>query len=134
MGTRLGRSECLWGNARASQRKGEPKAKALLCNDPNAQHEPHKRWLRQRWQQPSQHACSRPSASPSGSNSVLVGILRAKGAVQTRSVCVSDSLAGCIADRDLLGRSLQIYRTPDFITGAQNANLDDDCSVRRLTL
>jgi hypothetical protein len=69
-----------------------------------------------------------PVGQSLGYSPVLVGILQADGAVQSRSMCVSDSLDGCVADRDLLCRSLQTHCTRDFTAGAQKANVDDDCS------
>jgi hypothetical protein len=81
--------------------------------------------VRERWT--ATPACDRPSVSPLGCSSVLVGILRANGAVQTRSICVSDSLDGRVADRDLHCWSLQAHCTRDFTAGAQDATQDDNC-------
>jgi hypothetical protein len=68
-----------------------------------------------------------PVGQSLGCSSVLVGIVRANGAVQIRSICVSDSLDGRVADRDLLCRSLQAHCTRDFTAGAQDAIQDDNC-------
>jgi hypothetical protein len=108
--------------------QGRAKWNAILRNDPIAWqgHETHRR-LGEMEMDGKNRMRDRPSVSPLGCSSVLVGILRANGAVQTRSICVSDSLDGRVANRDLLYRSLQARRTRDFTAGAQDTTQDDNC-------
>jgi hypothetical protein len=67
-----------------------------------------------------------PIGQSLGCSSMLVGIVRANGAVQIRSIYVLDSLDGRVTNRDLLYQSLQAYYTRDFTARVQDAIQDNN--------